>query len=82
MQDFQTKVKVGSQKGNSTVNMNFRSEFTQTSYELFDTQGRAIKNGEITSDRTTIDLAGLPKEKYIILVLDGNRLYIQNFELG
>lgn len=82
MQDFQTRIKVGSQKGNSTVNMNFRSEFPQTSYELFDTQGRVIKNGEITSDLTTIDLAGLPKEKYIILVLDGNRLYIRNFELG
>lgn len=82
MLDFQTRIKLEFDSGSSVLNMNFHCDFPETTYDIYDVQGRVIKNGEISSDQTSIDLSGIEKDKCIALILDGNRIYIQNFDLG
>ncbi|MFT5595326.1 MAG: hypothetical protein ACI8QH_000107 [Flammeovirgaceae bacterium] len=82
MLDFQTRVKLEVDQENLTVQIAFQPEFSQTTYDIFDLHGRTLKCGEIDSVETSLKLSGFENGQYIVLILDGNRVHSEKFQLG
>jgi len=51
------------------------------SYQLFDLQGRALGNGQLTSLRTEIRTAGLPPATYFINIMNHDNRKVQSFKI-
>lgn len=82
MLDFQTRVKLEVDQENSTVQVDFQPESSQTTYDICDVHGRILQSGEIDSAETSLKLSGFENGQYIVLILDGNRVHSEKFQLG
>jgi len=82
MSDFQKKVQLAVDEENTTLKVGFEPLSSQTIYDICDFQGRILKSGEIESSETKVDLNGLDKEHYILLILDGDRVFTKKFGIG
>lgn len=53
----------------------------ELSYQLYDAQGKLLKNGEVTEEQTQINTASLPAATYIIHVVDQENKKVQSFKI-
>lgn len=56
------------------------SNFENVSYKMFDTKGKMVKEGRISSVETNIDVTQLMKANYFLKVTRGNQL-IKSFKI-
>lgn len=50
-------------------------EFSTLSYQLFDIQGKLIKNSSVTSNNTIVNMKDLPKSTYVLKIIDHQKLF-------
>jgi hypothetical protein len=81
MLDFQTKIKLDVDEETSTLKVAFQPASSTTIYDVCDLQGRILLTGEISSTETSIDLSGLDQSQYILLILDGDRVFTKKVQL-
>ncbi len=55
---------------------------SRTIFDVCDENGRIIKNGWINDFETKIEISDLENKKYVLLVLDGDRVNSQNFTVS
>lgn len=53
----------------------------QLSYQLFDMQGKQLKNGEITAQQTQINMNSLPKAIYFINVVNQENKKVKSYKI-
>jgi hypothetical protein len=58
---------------------NFNNE--RFSYQLYDTQGKLLKSGQITSDLTEINTSSLTRATYFINVVNQENKKVQSFKI-
>jgi len=51
------------------------------SYQLFDMQGKLLRNGQVTAPQTQINTASLPSETYFINVVNQVNKKVQSFKI-
>jgi hypothetical protein len=51
------------------------------SYQLFDMQGKLLKNGQVTEQQTQISTASLPPATYLIHVVNQENKKVQSFKI-
>ncbi|HKK38692.1 MAG TPA: T9SS type A sorting domain-containing protein [Cryomorphaceae bacterium] len=81
MLNSQAKVKLAVDKESATLNVGFKPRSSRTLYDICDLNGRILKTGGIDSSNTDVDLDGLSNKVYILLVLDGDRVFTEKFDL-
>lgn len=53
-----------------------------TLFDICDENGKILQTGRIDGDRVEVDTALLERARYILLILDGDMIRIQPFELA
>lgn len=51
----------------------------RTVYDICDMNGRILKTDSVSNSITEIDITSLENNKYVLLILDGDRVINQNF---
>jgi len=51
------------------------------SYQLFDIQGKQLRNGQVTAQQTPINMNGLPSASYFINVVNQENKQVQSFKI-
>jgi len=54
----------------------------RTMYDICDIHGRVIKTGAITSQETRVDVTDMFSARYVILIVDGDRMVKKQFTLA
>lgn len=55
---------------------------SRTIFDVCDENGRIIKTGSINDFETKIEISDLENRKYVLLILDGDRVNSQNFTVS
>lgn len=61
--------------------LQFNRNTERTVYDICDIHGRILKSGTVEDDRVKISLGKLENNHYVVLVLDGDRVYNRKFTL-
>jgi hypothetical protein len=56
-------------------------EKSATTYQLFDLQGRLLKDFKITTLKTEIDMQSYPVGTYLLKVLNSNQAFLKTFKI-
>jgi len=51
----------------------------RTIYDLCDMNGRVIKTGRISSEETALDISTLKGARFVMLIVDGDRVFSKRF---
>ncbi|MGB6036453.1 MAG: hypothetical protein WBG42_09295 [Cryomorphaceae bacterium] len=81
MLDFQTRIKIEVDKISSTLTVGFKPQTPRPIYDICDLHGRILKTGGLTLSDTQVDLDGLRNKEYILLILDGDRIFTKKIDL-
>lgn len=65
----------------SNLYIEYLPQTSRTIFDVCDENGRIIKTGKINNLETGIPISDLPKGKYILLILDGDRVNSQKFSV-
>ena len=58
-----------------------QKDIKEYSYQLFDSNGKCLKNEKITSTKSQIDLIGFARNTYILNVYTGNQIILKSFKI-
>lgn len=73
------KVDVGS--SGMQIHVSYRPQTIRTVFDICDMNGRILKTGSVLKLTTTIEVSDLRNSKYVLLILDGDRVCSQKFSL-
>lgn len=73
------KVRVSYCKSN--IYVEYLPQTSRTLFDVCDENGRIIKTGPISDFETKIDISDIANNKYVLLILDGDRVNSQNFSV-
>ena len=79
MLNIEERLQVKIDQNNSELSLRFNSETERTIYDICDVNGRILKTGKVSDESTTVDLSKLPSDRYILLILDGDRIFSRHF---
>ncbi len=82
MLEILNKISVKTDAKNSKLTINFEGHTELSIYDVCDLNGRILKTGRIPSDITDIDISDLDSGTYLLLILDGDRMFSQRFKLA
>lgn len=54
----------------------------RTLYDLCDMNGRVLRTGIIKAKETILEMAGLSAKKYVMLIVDGDRVLSQRISIA
>ena len=77
----QDYIQIEVKQNKETLMLAFERKTNRTVYDICDLNGRILKTGPMKTDRVKIPLNDLDDNHYILLVLDGDRVYNQKFTL-
>lgn len=66
----------------SYLYLNYTPQTTRTVYDICDMNGRILKTGKITDSITEVDISDFENDKYVLLILDGDRVINQDFTVS
>lgn len=81
MSASQTRIQLDLDAESSTIKVGFQPESSNTIYDICDLRGRILQTGEISSASTSIDLSDFDRNQYILLILDGDRVFTRKIQL-
>ncbi|NND78158.1 MAG: hypothetical protein HKN39_08245 [Flavobacteriales bacterium] len=61
--------------------INYAPKTSRTIYDICDLNGRVIQTGKITDVETSVNVAELYEDQYILLILDGDRVCSKKFKI-
>jgi len=65
----------------SELKINFSAETSRAIYDVCDFSGKILKTGPLTKQEIFIDLSDLASDRYILLILDGDRVFSRQFNI-
>lgn len=65
----------------SYLYLNYAPQTERTVYDICSMNGRILKTDKISESITEIDITGLENDKYVLLILDGDRVINQDFTI-
>lgn len=66
----------------SYLYLNYTPQTSRTVCDICDMNGRILKTENISDSITEIDITGLENNKYVLLILDGDRVINQDFNVS
>ncbi|NEN24814.1 hypothetical protein G3O08_15025 [Cryomorpha ignava] len=66
----------------SNLYVEYLPQTSRTIFDICNENGRIIKTGSINDFETKIDISELENSKYVLLILDGDRVNSQNFTVS
>lgn len=63
----------------TTLYVEYLPQTSRTIFDICNENGRIIKTGLINDFETKIEISELENSKYVLLILDGDRVSSQNF---
>lgn len=66
----------------SYLYLNYTPQTERTVLDICDMNGRILKTEKISHSITEIDITGLENNKYVLLILDGDRVINQDFTVS
>src|SRR5690606_37497571 len=66
----------------SQLYIEYLPQTSRTVFDVCDENGRIIKTGSINDFETKIEITDLANSKYVLLILDGDRVNSQNFTVS
>jgi len=63
----------------SFLYLNYTPQTDRTVYDICSMNGRILKTDKISESITEVDISGLENSKYVLLILDGDRVINQEF---
>jgi len=64
---------------NSYLYLNYTPQTDRSVYDICNLNGRILKTDQIIDSLTEIDITDLENNKYVLLILDGDRVINQSF---
>jgi len=74
------KVNIDVDANQMTIHYDPKTE--RTLYDLCDMNGRVLRTGLISCKETILEMAGLTAKKYVMLIVDGDRVISQRISLA
>lgn len=65
----------------SYLYLNYTPQTERSVYDICDMNGRILKTDKIVDSITEIDITSLEQDKYVLLILDGDRIVNQSFTI-
>lgn len=81
MLNLEEKLDIQIDEMRSELKLRFEAETDRAIYDICDYNGKILMTGPITEDSVHVDLSTLSKDRYILLILDGDRVFSQQFSL-
>lgn len=66
----------------SHLYVEYLPQTSRTIFDVCDENGRIIKTGLINDFQTKVEISDLHNSKYVLLILDGDRVNSQNFTVS
>ena len=66
----------------SYLYLKYAPQTERTVYDICSMNGRILKTGKISDSITEIDVEDLENNKYVLLILDGDRVINQDFTIS
>lgn len=67
-------------KADDSIVFKFQPASTVATYDVCSPQGKILKSSKISENSTTIDLSDFDSHQFVLVVLDGNRIYLANID--
>jgi hypothetical protein len=64
------------------MTIHYSPKTERTLYDLCDLNGKVLRTGLISSEKTILEMAGLNAKKYVMLIVDGDRVLSQRISLA
>lgn len=76
------KIQIHGDPSSGAIDIEYFPQTERTLFDICDINGRILQTGAITAPRTSVQLEALVRERrYIILILDGDRVCSRKFSL-
>ncbi len=76
------KIQIHGDPSTGTIDIGYLPQTERTLFDICDINGRILQTGAITGARTPVKVDELsPERRYIILILDGDRVCSRKFSL-
>jgi hypothetical protein len=82
MLNLEEKLEIKIDDVRKELRLSYTAETDRMVYDICDFSGKILKTGRLDSKTVVIDMNGLPKDRYILLILDGDKVFSKQFLLA
>lgn len=82
MLNTSSAIEIQIQENSGTMVIKYNPQTDRTIYDLCDLNGRVIQTGPIHQEETVLDISSLSARKYVMLIVDGDRVISQRVTLA
>ncbi len=81
MVNTEQQIKISISHCKTELLVNYAPKTTRVFYDICDTNGRILKTGSMSEFDVRINISELSNSKYVLLILDGDRIRNQGFTI-